>query len=278
MAERSFLKRDPFSAERLGARFGNLAYKLDKKHRQRTLSNLEMAMPELSQERREEIALGVFRHFGRITADFMRAEVRTEKDLLDSLDIHGYENLEAANAAGKGVLIVTGHYGNWERLAHWLALQGNPFSVVARDANDTGMNLKVNQKRHASGVEVISRGNAARIILTKLKQKELVGIIPDQNSGESYLPFFNKPCGTVLGPAVLHLRTKAPILPVFCHWVAPCKYKVEILPPVVALEGEKPEDIMTRINAILEGNIREHPEQWLWMHDRWKSARQKGLL
>lgn len=130
-----------------------------------------------------------------------------------------------------------------------------------------------------TGMTVLSRGDSARPILKKLKHQEVVGILPDQNSDESYVPFFGKPCGTVLGPAVLHMRTGAPLLPAYCVRLAPGKYKTIVL-EAIDLENrcDSPEELMTQVNAALESVIRQYPEQWLWMHDRWKNARKNNLL
>lgn len=279
MAERSIVRRTPERAERLGERLGLLLYRLDKKHRTRTHANLAMAMPELSEARRTEIAEGVFRHFGRVAADFMRAEVRTPEEVLQSIEVEGREHFDAAVAQGKGAFLITGHFGNWERMAHWLTLNGYGLTVVARDANDTGLNLRVNQKRAAQGAEVLSRGNTIRGILNRLKEGNLIGILPDQNAQEAIVPFFGKPAGTVLGPGVLHLRTGAPLLPAYCARIGPNKYKVWAEPAVELPESERtPENYMLALNQVLERAIRRYPEQWLWMHDRWKEARKRGLL
>jgi Kdo2-lipid IVA lauroyltransferase/acyltransferase len=278
-AQRSFMRRDAVSAERLGERLGLLAYRIDRKHRERALANLAMAFPEWPPERRAEIAREMFRHFGRVAGDFLRAPVRSDEEVLESIEADGEEHIAEAAALGRGTLLITGHIGNWERFAHWLRASGNKLSVVVRDADTSQLNDLILRTRRAAGVGVLSRGNSARAILTKLRQNEMIGILPDQNSDEAFVPFFGKPAGTVLGPGVLHKRTGAAILPSCCSWVGPGRYRVQILPMLCAeeLEGE-PAQIMAAINLRLEEMIRPRPEQWLWMHDRWKSARRKGLL
>lgn len=279
MAERSFRRRSEARAERLGERLGLLLFKLDKKHRERTRKNLAMAFPEWPAERVESVAQGVFRHFGRVTADFMRTESRTNEQVIASIQAEGMEHFTRALEAGRGVVLVTGHFGNWERMAQYLTAVGLPVSVVARDANQEGVNDRVLKLREKAGVEVLSRGNAARMILSKLKKNTVVGILPDQNAGDIYVPFFGKPCGTVQGPAVLSERTGAAVIAAYCTWEACGRYRIRIGEPLVAEPGFEPIEGMTRaINASLEAAIRRHPEQWLWMHDRWKSARKKGLL
>lgn len=239
---------------------------------------MRMAFPEKTDGEIERIVREMFLHFGRVTADFMRTPRRTREEVLQA-EVTGKERLDQALAEGHGVMIITGHFGNWERLAQWLSESGYTLSVVARDANDNAMNDKVAKLREAAGVQVLSRGNAARMILTRLKKGELVGILPDQNSEDEYIPFFGKPCGTVLGPAAIHERTKAPMLPVFCARIGPNRYRVEIGEPLIPSPGlPSMQGLMRSVNASLEEVIRRYPEQWLWMHDRWKSARKAGLL
>lgn len=274
-----FERRDVAAAERLGERLAKIAFKLDRKHRERAISNIHLAFPEKSAEEARELALQAFLHLGRTTGDFLRSPRRTDQEVLDSMEPVDLSPYFKANEKGKGVLAVTGHLGNFERLAHWYGAHGWKMSVVARDANDEGLQARVARIRGGSGVTVLSRGNSARAILQKLREKETIAILPDQNSDEAYLPFFGKPCGTVLGPAVLHLRTGAPLVPGFCLRVGPGKYRVEVFEPMEYERGSAtPEQIMTDVNKVLEGVIRRYPEQWLWLHDRWKSARRAGLL
>ncbi len=272
-------KKDAAGAERVGERLGRLAYRVSKKHRERALENLNRAFPEATAEQRATWAQGVLIHFGRVMSDFMRAASRTPEEVLNSIQAEGLERLDAALAQGKGVILVTAHFGNWERMANYLVLKGYKLSVVARDANDPEMNALVTDLRNASGVEVISRGNAARQILTKLKRNEAVGILPDQNSDEVFVPFFGVPCGTVQGPAVLSLRSGAPILPMYCARIGVGKYRFWVEPAIEPEVGFEPVEGLTRaVNVSLEGAIRQYPDQYLWIHNRWKSAKARGLV
>ncbi len=274
------LKKTDVQAYRIGERFGRLIYRLSKKHRLRALSNLELAFPEKPEEERQAIAVKVFEHFGRVAADFMRCSMRTNEQVLENTVVEGREYFDQAVAMGKGVLLITAHFGNWERAAHWLTAHGHLTGVVARDANDSDLNTLVNNLRESTGVKVIARGNAARPTLQMLRKNGIVAILPDQNSGESFVPFFGKLAGTVQGPAVLHLRSGAPLLPAFCAYVGPGKMHIVVMPPVEPEPGcDDPVEALTRgINNAIEKGIRLHPDQYLWLHDRWKSARRRGLL
>ncbi len=277
--ERYFACKDVSKAERRGEAFGELAYRILKKRRLRAVSNLKMAFPDWSDAKCQDVARKMFRHFGLITADFLRTPMRSNEDLLANTEIEGMEHYVTADAIGKGIIACTAHLGNWERFGHWLIATGRQISVVARDANQGAVQDRVGQLRAMTGINVLSRGDSARPILVKLKRKEIVGILCDQNAEDAFVPFFGKPCGTVLGPAVLHQRTGAVLLPSYCVRVGPGKYKVIVKPPVdIENEISSPEELMTRLNEVLESVIREYPEQWLWMHDRWKSARKRNLL
>lgn len=254
-----------------------LLCRLDKKHRTQTADNIALAFPGLSDAEQSQMARGMFQHFGRTVADFLRSPLRKASEFPTDTVIEGHEHLQDVLKEGKGVLLISAHLGNFERMGHYISSEGVKVSGIARDANESAITDKVNSLR-GRYMEILSRGNAARETIKRLKANQLVVILPDQNADEAYIPFFGKPAGTVLGPAVLHLRTKAPILPC-CHLrTGPGTYRHVYLEPIRAREGEKPEELMTRVNSAIEEMIRLAPEQYLWMHDRWRYARRRGLL
>lgn len=267
--------KDILEAERAGMRLGRLAHKIDRKHRERAISNLALAFPEKPAEWHEEMARKTFEHFGLIAADFLRSPQRSDQEVLESVESVDLHYLQEAKEAGKGAILLTAHLGNWERVAQFSGLQGFPLTVVARDANDQSLNQTVLNLRKSAGLDVLSRGNAARGILGKLRENGMVAILADQNAGEAFVPFFGHPCGTVIGPGVLTLRSGAALIPGFCLRVGPGKYVTRGFPPITS---ETAEERMKDYHAILESVIREYPDQYLWLHDRWKSARQQGML
>ncbi len=275
--EKWFRIPDIAKAERRGASLGMLLWRLDKKHRTRTIANINLAFPEMPVAEQANMAQEMFRHFGRVVADFLRSPLVKQDELRAQTEVQGIEHLQSVRDQGQGVLLLSAHLGNFERMCHYISLQDIKVSGIARDANESAITDKVNALR-GQYMDILSRGNAARETIKRLKANELVVILPDQNADEAYLPFFGKPAGTVLGPAVLHLRTKAPILPC-CHLrTGPGKYKHVYLEPLRALPEEKPEELMARVNLAIEEMVRLAPEQYLWMHDRWKYARRRGLL
>lgn len=279
-AQRYLLRKKPDQAEQIGARFGRAIYRASRKHRERALSNLRLVFPEMTAEAREGLARETFEHFGRVTADFLVSEGRTRAEYDSQTVIEGREHLDQALAQGKGIILITGHFGNWERIGAWLSLHDYPVTVVQRDTRSTRLNQMVQSLRESPGTRVIGRGDAARPLLQRLRQNQLIGILPDQNSDEIYVPFFGKPAGTVLGPGVLAERTGAPVLPCWCVREGFGRYRMIFEAPLEPEPGYdvKGEGYIRAINAALERIIRRHPEQWLWFHDRWKNARRKGLL
>lgn len=268
--------------DRFGTWLGRLWMRTSRKYRERARSNLQMCFPDWTPERIENTIRRAFEHFGKTALRFLRTGRTTDEEILARTHTIGAELLDRALQKGKGVLLISAHLGNWERGAHILALRGYPINVVARDANSARVSEMVNRRRRAQGVEVLSRGNAARAILECLRRNECVAILPDQNTWEIYVPFFGLPTGTVSGPAVMHLRTGAPILGAFCVEIDDGGYNMKIvelqMPGLTCDREEDARRIMTAVNQMIEDAIRETPEQWLWMHDRWKSARQQGLL
>lgn len=274
-----FSKKSPLDAEESGRRLGRLVYGLSKKRREIVDSNLLLAFPEKSDEQRQSIAQRTFEHFGIVMADFARTPGKTKDELL-SMDMLGKEYLDDALKTGKGAILITGHFGNWERMSHCLTAHGYTVSVVARDANEGEMNQEMLRIRKSAGVEVVSRGNAIKGVFAALKNNEFVGILPDQNAADAFVPFFGKPCGTVTGPAILAKRAGAPVIPMYCYRSGPGEYKIEVHPPLAPDPTFKnaAEGMMRSINQSLEEMIRRFPEQYLWLHNRWKAARQRGML
>lgn len=266
--------------EATGAKWGRALYRFVAKRRNTALGNLALAFPELPEAERADLALRSFEHFGIVSADFLAGRGRTRDTLERGATIEGRDNLEAALAQGKGVLLVTGHYGNWERAAAWISRAGYKLNVVIRDADQQGVNQRVNAIRESAGTTVIPRGDAGKPILTALRRNEIVGILSDQNHDDAFLPFFGHPAGTNLGIGVIAERTGAPLIPLWTPRVGVGQYRFIFDAPLAPVPGDHDKGVATllAVHTWLEGIIRQYPEQWLWMHDRWRAARRKGLL
>jgi len=185
-----------------------------------------------------------------------------------------YAPIDDLLARGKGLILVTAHFGNWELLARRAILEGFAVTVIARQGDDARFNALTDWLRENGGYEVHARGASPRLLLQRLKQNKIVAILPDQKSDDVFVPFFGKLAGTVGGPAVLALKTGAPIVPMFCPRLPNGTYQVVICPEInTQPTGDAKADtqrIMADINQSIEDIVRRYPDQWLWLHDRWR--------
>lgn len=276
---RRFARRDAAAAERSGERLGLLAYRLDKKHRTRAEKNLRLAFPERSEAWALETARESFLHFGRLASDLMRAPGRSNAEVLEAMEDDPSLDGFFVRAQGQGGIFCTGHLGNWERAAHWVTARGHKLSVVMRNADQPVVQERMERLRRAAGIELLSRGDAAMGMLRRLRKHELIAVLPDQNADDAFVTFFGHPTGTVLGPAVMAQRAGSLLLPVFCLRTGPGRFRFVASEAIdVKASGLSPTEVMARYYQALESAVREAPEQYLWMHDRWKSARRRKLL
>ncbi len=266
-------------ALKLGAAIGLLGYYLSARYRRVAVRNLQRAFPDWSAKRVRTVARSTFRNFGVALAEFLKAPFLTREQLESRIELVGREHLDAAFREGKGVLLLTGHFGNWELMARYLVLLGYPIAVIARPTEDPATTELVTRVRERCGYRVYARGNAARAALKALRASEALGILPDQNAGDVFIEFFGQKAGCVAGPAIFHLRTGAPIVPLFNVRLPGDYHRIEILPPMrFEPTGDLQADtqrIMQAWHDILECYVRRYPDQWLWLHDRWKSARKR---
>jgi KDO2-lipid IV(A) lauroyltransferase len=172
-------------------------------------------------------------------------------------------------------VVISGHFGNFELMARRLVLAGFRFSVVVRNDGNPAIADALNGVRKQAGYDVIGRGET-RGLLRRLRSatNEVIGMLPDQKSDDIFVPFFGELCGTVAGPAVVALKTGSPIIPIFCVRMANDTHRIEVGAPIEPENtGDKAGDVerlMTRINLEIEKMVRSYPDQWLWLHDRWR--------
>ena len=193
--------------------------------------------------------------------------------------VEGRDNLDAALARGKGVCVVTAHFGNWELAGAALAVEGYPVNVVARDADDPIMRELINGARRSKGINVFGRRDARQLIKI-LRGNGIVALVPDQHASEGAvrITFLGRIADTHTGPATFALRTGAAILPVFAVRQPDDTIRVEIHPALELPDtGDRESDLLAAtqiINDALGEGILRHPEQWLWFHNRWKAEKQ----
>jgi len=270
----------PLGAARAAGRsLGALFWHLSPRHRRVALKNLDAAFgATLPTERRASIARASFAHLGAIIGDatHFHQHLMLPTDRLAVYE--GVEHLHAAAAAGKGVLVFSGHFGHWEMVALLQHRFGVPMTMVVSPLVNRRWNRFITRLRSAPGNTVLSKRNAARPIMKALRQGRAIAILIDQNvrgDGGLFIDFFGRPASTTPALATLAFRSGAPIVPVFSWFRPDGRLHVSYRQPIVAERRGAIEDdirdLMRACTDLLEEEIRRRPESWLWMHDRWRT-------
>ena len=262
-------------------------YKLHGRLRRVGQRNLEMAFPELSAQERKPILRGVYRSLGRQLVEFCRMTRYTPENTQGWIRYEGLDHYLAARARGKGVLIVTGHLGAWELSSFYHSLMGYPMSMVARPLDNRRLDAFVTGIRCLHGNRVLPKDDFARGLLTAMRKGETVGILMDTNMTPPqgvFVDFFGIPACTASGLARIALRTDAAVVPGFTIWdEALGKYRLRFDPALELVRtGDQEADIIAntqKFTKVIEDYVRKYPEQWLWVHRRWKTRPEgeKGL-
>jgi KDO2-lipid IV(A) lauroyltransferase len=235
--------------------------------------NLELAYPEKTPAEREAIADEVFRSIARLLYAFARFPAINRENVSQWIRYEGLENYLAAKKAGKGVLVATAHFGNWELSAFAHALMTEPMNVMIRPLDNPGIDRLVEHRRRLSGNRLIEKWDSARSVLRALQQNEAVGILMDQNTSLAegvFVDFFGIPACANLAFAKIAARTGAAVVPGFAVWSEHEHRYVLSFYPSVEITGDAAADTQ-RLHSTLEAVIRRHPGQWLWIHRRWKT-------
>ena len=249
--------------------------------------NLELAFPELPIQSRRRILRGVYIYLGWQLVEFCRMTRYTAQNTRDWIRTEGLEHYLAAQARGKGVLIVTGHLGAWELSSFYHSLMGHPMGMVIRRLDNRRLDDYVNAIRCLHGNRVLHKDDFGRGLLTAMRAGQTVGILMDTNmtppQGE-FVKFFGRPACTATGLAHVARKTGAAVLPGFMLWEpAERKYVLHFGPEIEIPHTEDAQaDILAGTQLCteaIESWIRRYHDQWLWIHRRWKTrpAREPGL-
>jgi KDO2-lipid IV(A) lauroyltransferase len=196
------------------------------------------------------------------------------------ISVDGLEHLEAATAASRpgGVLVLTAHFGNWELAGLVGPLYGVPMATVMRPLDSPLLDRLARRLRGSTGVEMIDKREAFRAVTDALRRRQLVAILLDQNASRRegvFVPFFGRPASTSRGLALLSLRTGTPILPVFMHREPDGRHHLVIEPAIPSPSrgalGVSIEELTAACASRIEATVRRWPEQWLWLHRRWRT-------
>jgi KDO2-lipid IV(A) lauroyltransferase len=267
----------------LGASAGELAYRLDRKHTRVALANLETAFGDaLPPDERRRIARACWRHYGRITADAAAFHRLRPHDIGTRVRYEGQDALRAAQAEGKGVLLISGHFGHWELTAYMQGFLGCPLLLITKPIANPRLESMLAQLRSGSGNQIVSKANAVRASLRALARGIGVAVMIDQDARGSgiFVPFFGRPSSTISTVGTLHLRTGAAVVATFSYPEADGGWRIVYERLVFpGLSGDTERDVFritAETTALLEARIRERPELWLWMHRRWKTPPPPG--
>ncbi len=241
--------------------------------------NLRLAFPEWSDSQRDETVRNMARYLGWQAVEFARFPRLKRENIEKIIEIEGHENFLEAQRRGKGVLILTGHIGAWELSSFAHAVYGYSMHFMARPLDNARLDVFVNRYRCLSGNEPIYKNESARAVLKTLNNAGIVGILADQNTLPEegvFVDFFGKTACTTTGIARLALHTGAAVVPGYAYWdAASQKYKLRFEPAAELAEtGDTERDVFEntrRFAKITEGIIRRFPDQWVWVHARWKT-------
>lgn len=262
----------------LGSTLGWLAGSILRVRRGVVDDNLRRAFPVASPAWRRRVARACYRHLGRESVMTFRLSGASPEHIRTITEVDGIKELQAALAEGRGVVVATGHLGNWEMGAAAVAARGVPVDAVVQVQRNQRFDRELRQAREGLGIHVMSKQSAPRGVLTSLRRGRLAALVADQNVRRAgiFVDFFGVPAATAKGPAVFALRTGAPL------WAGAAlrvpgrgaRYRVVLRPVEVALTGDHEEDVLrlTRAHtALLESWVRDAPGQYFWQHMRWKT-------
>jgi KDO2-lipid IV(A) lauroyltransferase len=266
-------------ARALAVAIARILFALTAKLRKTAEFNLELAFPEWTDARRAETIRGMVRSLGWMAAEFARMPGYSRENIEDVIVVDGEENFLEGQRRGKGVLFLTAHIGAWELSSFAHALYGHPLHYMARPLDNAWLDALVNRYRGLSGNAPIFKNESARAMLKILKDAGTVGILADQNTlpeEGAFVDFFGVPACTTTGIARVALHTGAAVVPGYAAWdEALQKYRLRFEPPLELIRtGDSERDILEntrRFAQVTEEIIRKYPQQWVWVHARWKT-------
>jgi Kdo2-lipid IVA lauroyltransferase/acyltransferase len=270
---------------KLAEALGRLWYRLDARHRRIAMHNLELAFgEELSETERQVICKKTFIHLACVLLELPSLATLTTENVERFAVFSGLENLQATLEKRTGILIMASHFGNWELMSLAFSFRFRPFHVVVRPLDNAPLDRLIDRMRCRGGNRTIPKSGSARNIIRLLRQGEAVGFLIDQNVDwyeGVFVPFFKEIACTSKALATLALRTNLPVLPAYNFRRADGRYQMVIEPEVqIIRSGNSVADIEENtalFNRIIEGYVRAHPEQWFWLHQRWKTRPPQGL-
>ncbi len=265
-------------AQALGRALGSLTWRILRIRRRVTLDNLEHAFPDLPPFGRREIARSCYRQFGSTFLELCQLPRVAPPGILARTRITHPEYFEEARAQGRGAILLTGHIGNWEVGGAAVAQLGHPTWVLVRPQNNRRVDAYVTRARESSGMRVLSTDRGLRPVMRLLAANEFLAILADQDAGRDgvFVPFFGRPASTPLGPVRFARLARCPIIFGYGLRQPDGSFLLEMPPPLRVREDLPPleaeMEALRRSVSYLEEMVRRYPDQWFWMHRRWKTA------
>jgi Kdo2-lipid IVA lauroyltransferase/acyltransferase len=260
------------AAQRTGAALGSLGWTLARRDRKRTLDHLALAFPGMPEPERRRLGRACFRHLGTTLGECLHLFHSDCEEIASRVEVRGWEEVEKVRAAERPILILTGHCGNWELLAATINCRGLGMAVVARTLDEPGLQRMLAGLRGRFGTPTIARGTegAARQLLITLRRGGALGMLIDQDTKVDgvWVPFFGHPAFTPVGAAKIALRQKTVVIPTFIERLPDGRHLATFHPPLDL--PDDPQEATALMTEKIEEQVRKHPEQWVWMHRRWR--------
>ncbi|MEO8194280.1 MAG: lysophospholipid acyltransferase family protein [Gemmatimonadales bacterium] len=265
------------ASDALGRGIGRTLYRMGIR-RDVATENVRLAFPDRDEKWVEQTTRGAYEHLGREAAAMMRLARLDVNAVIERTIPVGWDAFEEARSLGRGVILVTGHFGNWEMAAATVASRGVPIEAIVRRQGNRLVDERLRQMRRKLGVETIYQGQAPTRVPRLLRANGVVGIVGDQDARRSgiFVPFLGRPASTHRGPALFALRLGAPVFSCMARRLAGDEVRYEVSAVRVPYEptGNLDADVRNLtadLSLLLETEVRKSPEQYFWFHKRWKT-------
>lgn len=261
----------------IGGWLGMLAYLLVSQQRRLACEHIQRALDITDEHTKRTIVKNCFANLGKNMVEFMQFPRMNPNLLQQHVSFDGVQHVENALAKGKGAIILTGHFGNWELLAASISTTVAPLTPIVRELRSPRLNALVTKYREKAGYSTIDRNTGVRQALRCLRNNKLLGIVADVDTSVNgvFVDFFGRPAYTPYSPIAFALKTGAAILPSFIVRQPDGTHQAIIEPPLTLERCEDKEKELVintqKYTKVIESYIRKHPEQWIWMHQRWKT-------
>ncbi|HEX7151860.1 MAG TPA: lysophospholipid acyltransferase family protein [Thermoanaerobaculia bacterium] len=271
-------RRIPLRAGRaFGRALGTLAWHVVRRERRKALRNLAIAFPDWSETQRERTIRAMFRHLGMSLFEVLWLPNFNAAQRERTTIVEGIEPLLKLIDEGRTVMAFTGHCGNWEWLATTVASYGRPLTAMQRERDETEVNELITSIRASAGIRTVDRGSAAagRDMIQALRKPGMMAFLIDQNirTESVKVPFFGIPALTPIGPGKLAVRMELVCASMFIERRPDGIQHVRVNPPFAVTRNDDPVEVTARLTREIEDQVRRVPEQWVWMHDRWRERK-----